>query len=239
MASSPPVNLDNCPALAEGDSSGCISQLQTELNAILGLHLSVDGTFGHDTYNTVIAFQEKNGLQQDGKVGPATKQALDNDWSSVPTPTLEPLPLPQPPPAPGTSGGSGVAKYTYRAHSFFGDKACISGVCAPVGGQSWLWYDSTDPSGLNLSRIQLNWFDYAHPCSTWIDFDAWSINGSIHYWHSQGDTRTGCTFADALYVLNDGTDHIPSNAQATVCGTLYKAGNPQPKLVTRTCVHVG
>lgn len=55
----------------------------------------------------------------------------------------------------GTAGSSGMAKYTRMAHSFFGDRACISGYCAPLG-QSWLWYDSTDSSGHDLRRIQLN-----------------------------------------------------------------------------------
>jgi len=98
----PPVNLDNCPTLAEGYHGGCIDQLQTELNAIEGLNLSVDGTFGQDTFNAVKAFQGKNGLKPDGMVGPATKQALDNDWSSVPTPTPGPA-LPAQTPAPSTA----------------------------------------------------------------------------------------------------------------------------------------
>ena len=142
------------------------------------------------------------------------------------------------PPTSGTSDGSGAAKYTRMAHSFFGDKACISGYCAPIG-QSHLWYDSTDPSGLNLRRIQLNWADPERPCSTWIDFDAWNTSGTTRYWHIQGDTHTGCRFSDGLYAFNDGTDDIPPNTQAIVCGTLYRAGNPQPKLLTRTCVYVG
>jgi hypothetical protein len=72
-----------------------------------------------------------------------------------------------------------------------------------------------------------------------IDFDAWSTNGVTHYWHIQGDTHTGCRINDGLYAFNDGTDDIPPNTQAIVCGTLYRAGNPQPKLLTRTCVYVG
>jgi peptidoglycan hydrolase-like protein with peptidoglycan-binding domain len=47
--SSPPVNLDNCPTLAEGDVNGCVNQLQTELNADDGDNLPVDGTFGPAT----------------------------------------------------------------------------------------------------------------------------------------------------------------------------------------------
>jgi hypothetical protein len=237
MASSPPVNLDNCPTLAEGYTGGCINQLQTELNTDNGTSMPVDGIFGPDTTKAVELFQQNHNIvPADGIVGPQTKAALDNPGSnSVGTHTPA---VPVGTPTPGTSGGSGAAKYTRTAHSFFGDKACISGYCAPIG-QSELWYDSTDPSGLNLSRIQLNWSDYGRPCSTWIDFDAWSTDGTMHYWHSQGATHTGCRIDDGLYALNDGTDHIPSNAQAIVCGTLYEAGNPHPKLLTRTCVDVG
>ena len=77
----PPVNLDACPTLHAGyPTGGCVAQLQTDLNIIQGNHLAVDGTFGSvgsQTYNAVIAFQQAHGLQQDGMVGPATKQALD------------------------------------------------------------------------------------------------------------------------------------------------------------------
>ncbi len=100
----PPVNLDACPTLHTAyPTGGCVAQLQTDLNSILGLHLTVDGTFGSvgsQTYNAVIAFQQAHGLQPDGKVGPATKQALDAalSGSSVPTPTVPPATAP----APGT-----------------------------------------------------------------------------------------------------------------------------------------
>jgi hypothetical protein len=84
-ASSPPVTLDNCPMLSEGyQDVGCVSQLQTELNTILGLNLSVDGTFGSTTKQAVERFQqEHNIVPVDGIVGPQTKAALDNPGSST------------------------------------------------------------------------------------------------------------------------------------------------------------
>ena len=84
----PAVNLDACPALHTGSSSAeCVAQLQTDLNSIPGNHLVVDGTFGSQTYNAVIAFQEAHGLKQDGIAGTDTKMALDAALS-VPTPTV-------------------------------------------------------------------------------------------------------------------------------------------------------
>jgi peptidoglycan hydrolase-like protein with peptidoglycan-binding domain len=73
----PADSIDNCPTLAIGDQGGCVNQLQTELNTIDGANLSVDGTFGGATQAAVEAFQQAHGLQQDGVVGPATKQAID------------------------------------------------------------------------------------------------------------------------------------------------------------------
>jgi peptidoglycan hydrolase-like protein with peptidoglycan-binding domain len=99
--SSPEVNLDNCPILHPGyPTGGCVAQLQTDLNVIQGHHLAVDGTFGSagsQTYNAVITFQRAHGLQQDGMVGPATKQALDAALSA-PAPTVS-APAPTVPPA--------------------------------------------------------------------------------------------------------------------------------------------
>ena len=86
----PPVNLNNCPTLHTGyPRGGCVAQLQSYLNSFPGNHLDVDGTFGSQTYAAVIAFQQANGLKQDGMVGPAMKKALDAALS-VPTPRLSP-----------------------------------------------------------------------------------------------------------------------------------------------------
>lgn len=83
----PSVSLDNCPTLHTGyPTGGCVAQLQSELNAIQGNHLAVDGTFGavgSQTYKAVIAFQQAHSLRQDGTVGPATKQALDAAFSAA------------------------------------------------------------------------------------------------------------------------------------------------------------
>src|SRR3954468_17890419 len=53
-----------------------VGELRKLLNQ-LGASLEVDGDFGRDTEDAVIAFQEKHGLDADGVVGPLTAQALE------------------------------------------------------------------------------------------------------------------------------------------------------------------
>jgi len=79
----PPVSLDNCPTLYPGyPRGGCVAQLQTELNTILGLSLPVDGTFGSATTSAVERFQqEHNIVPAAGIVGPQTKAALEGPGS--------------------------------------------------------------------------------------------------------------------------------------------------------------
>lgn len=114
----PLVNLDECPTLHTGyPTGGCVAQLQADLNIIQGNRLAVDGTFGSvgsQTYEAVIAFQQAHDLQQDGMVGPATKQALDAALSAH-TPTVPPAtaPAPSPPaPSPAPSDTQSTASVT-------------------------------------------------------------------------------------------------------------------------------
>jgi Putative peptidoglycan binding domain len=89
-SSSPPVNLNNCPILAEGYQGGCVYELQAELNADDNSNLAADGVFGAATKQAVINFQNQNGIiPADGIVGPQTKAALVSA-GSVPTPQLGP-----------------------------------------------------------------------------------------------------------------------------------------------------
>jgi uncharacterized protein (TIGR02594 family) len=53
-----------------------VRELQKLLNET-GARLNVDGKFGRNTQDAVVAFQEKHGLDPDGIVGPLTARALE------------------------------------------------------------------------------------------------------------------------------------------------------------------
>ena len=70
-----------------GDTGAGVKQIQTAL-AAHGYRVATDGTFGAQTEEAVTAFQAKNGLAQDGIVGPATwakLQAASTGTTTKPT----------------------------------------------------------------------------------------------------------------------------------------------------------
>jgi predicted chitinase len=76
----PPAAAGEAPAypgttLRQGSKGANVQAVQQRLSD-LGYSLSVDGNFGPGTAKTVVAFQEKNGLGNDGIVGPKTWAAL-------------------------------------------------------------------------------------------------------------------------------------------------------------------
>ncbi|WP_377273165.1 peptidoglycan-binding protein [Peterkaempfera sp. SMS 1(5)a] len=80
------INLlsSDCPStVQQGQDSGCVTELQTLLNAT-GAALDVDGDFGPATNTAVLAYQSSKGLTADGLVGPATKAALYYKDPTVP-----------------------------------------------------------------------------------------------------------------------------------------------------------
>ena len=70
------AKLAEMPMVAMGDSGDAVTTLQTELNAQGYACGEVDGVFGQNTLNAVIAFQTANGLDADGVVGAQTWGAL-------------------------------------------------------------------------------------------------------------------------------------------------------------------
>lgn len=61
--------------LKRGAQGADVRKLQTALKRA-GWGLAVDGSFGQETELNVKAFQQKNGLDRDGIVGPKTWEAL-------------------------------------------------------------------------------------------------------------------------------------------------------------------
>lgn len=72
------ANTNATPTLMQGNTGEYVKKLQTYLINIgysCG-NSGADGTFGTGTYNAVVAFQKKNGLNADGIVGGNTWKAL-------------------------------------------------------------------------------------------------------------------------------------------------------------------
>ena len=66
-----------CPlTIREGAQGSVVKLLQSDLNQILPVLLTVDGIFGPKTKAAVIQLQEDNGLRVDGIVGPQTWHVL-------------------------------------------------------------------------------------------------------------------------------------------------------------------
>ena len=87
FAAPAPIHLTSsqCPTfIAEGQSNGCVVELQNLLNGY-GARLPVDGIFGPGTGSAVRSFQSSHGLAADGVVGPMTKAALYDDRDHTPS----------------------------------------------------------------------------------------------------------------------------------------------------------
>lgn len=63
-------------ALAWGSRGEQVALAQQRLRQYGYLAGEADGVFGQETYDAVLAFQRKNGLEADGRIGSATAQAL-------------------------------------------------------------------------------------------------------------------------------------------------------------------
>ncbi|MEV6105646.1 peptidoglycan-binding protein [Streptomyces sp. NPDC051940] len=103
----PTVRIDlrslRCPAALEAnESDGCVTELQTRLNAA-GASLTVDHTLGSATTGAVSAFQSAHGLPATGVADPPTKAALYGD------------PAPQQPADLGSGRYAAIVDYAQQA----------------------------------------------------------------------------------------------------------------------------
>ena len=71
-----PLLPSDAAMLAWGIRGEQVALVQQKLRQYGYLSQEADGVFGRNTYNAVIAFQRKNGLTADGRVGSATAAAL-------------------------------------------------------------------------------------------------------------------------------------------------------------------
>ncbi len=185
----PPVNLDDCPTLHTGyPTGGCVAQLQTDLNIIQGNHLTVDGTFGSVgslTYYAVIAFQQANHLQQDGMVGPATKQALDAALSgdSVPTPTVPPATAP----APSTPTTTGPATSQPLQYVALGDSYSSGEGLAP-------FLPGTDTATDSCHRSTQAYSQYVMPEPNWFEACSMQTEAALSSPTMKGQERAQGTY---------------------------------------------
>ncbi len=85
--------------LKKGMTGDDVRWLQAALNR-LGYPLTIDGNFGTNTYNAVLAFQGDHALTQDGIVGPATRAMIIECLAALDTPEPDPTPTPEPDPTP-------------------------------------------------------------------------------------------------------------------------------------------
>lgn len=92
----PPVNpspvITNKPLLAKGSEGEYVRELQESLTKLGYDCKGVDGIFGNNTYNAVIAFQRASGIDVDGMVGNQTwgkiSEALNK--TDVSSPVIKP-----------------------------------------------------------------------------------------------------------------------------------------------------
>ena len=85
------------PVIRSGATGEAVIRLQTRLQELGYYTGTVDGQFGPGTRSAVTAFQQRNGLQADGIVGPETREVLYSDDAKpaiTPEPTAVPTPTP-------------------------------------------------------------------------------------------------------------------------------------------------
>ena len=71
-----PTTSSSSTVLRKGSTGTAVKTLQKNLNTLIKAGLTVDGSFGTNTYNAVIKFQKQYGLIADGEVGTQTQSKI-------------------------------------------------------------------------------------------------------------------------------------------------------------------
>lgn len=69
--------------MKQGERNGCVTRLQNLLNSKNGAGLKADGVYGDATVKAVKNWQDKKGVDVDGKAGPQTKRTLEGNNRAV------------------------------------------------------------------------------------------------------------------------------------------------------------
>ncbi len=112
------------PVIRSGATGESVVKLQTRLQELGYYTGTVDGQFGPGTRSAVIAFQQRNNLQADGIVGPATTEVL---YSGDALPAITPVPTPVPTPTPDTTSIAAIQQRLKDLGYYTGTVDGISG----------------------------------------------------------------------------------------------------------------
>ena len=112
------------PVIRSGAAGDAVVKLQTRLQELGYYTGAVDGQFGPGTRTAVTTFQEQNGLQPDGIVGPETSQLL---YSQDAKPAVTPVPTDVPTPTPDTTSVAAIQQRLAELGYYTGAVDGISG----------------------------------------------------------------------------------------------------------------
>ncbi len=193
------------PTLIQGSSGAAVSELQTRLRNA-GYSVDVDGQFGPQTKNAVVAFQRAKGLEADGIVGPKT-------WAAIGGPSIQSTPVS------GVNGNQALANAAVNAAMGMGGYSsqglCATGVSRAIravyGFTVWGNGNQIDD---NLPRDKFKQIDI--PLS-----EALKIPGLVLTWE-RTSTAAGSIYGHTAITLGDGhssaSDYIENNTLASSGG---------------------
>ena len=112
------------PVIRAGAMGDSVTRLQNRLKELGYYTGTIDGQFGPSTRTAVTDFQQRNGLQPDGIVGPATSELL---YSADALPAVTPVPTAVPTPTPDTTSTRAIQQRLSELGFYTGTVDGISG----------------------------------------------------------------------------------------------------------------